>query len=218
MRSLKDHSFNGKAVLQVVIESSEYKNLPQAVAALTLFSHPLTVEQTRGFNLFKVVRCRSMSDRGKYECSTDGTEVMLDDNTAPTETFIWANCLSRSLYQDVQFNHIWSDSKNVTLYTSLANVCVSPAFLAKLTDTDEYIRGLLRFRAYELYDRFAPYGTQPNKPSDYETLSWADPLPPTHDLEHQLRTEMARKRTNRTVGSARRVGWLFSDYQPDAHV
>ena len=143
MRNLKDFGFDGKAVLRSVLEASEYQSIPQAIAALTMFSHPKTVEQLRYLNLFRVIRCRVMNERGKYDCLTDGSRIMLDDNAAPTEAFIWANGISRSAYQDVQFNHIWPDSKEVSLYTNLANICVSPAFLAKLTDTDKDICELL---------------------------------------------------------------------------
>lgn len=218
MRSLKDFGFDGKAILRFVLEASEYQSIPQAIAALTVFSHPTTVEQTRYLNLFRIIRCRSISDRGKPALLDNGTRVMLDDNTSPTEAFIWANGISRSTYQDIQFNHIWSDSKDVSLYTNLANICVSPAFLAKLTDTDGYICELLRFRAYELYNGFAPFGVQPIKPQGYEDLIWAEPLPPVRDLEGQLRREMVRKRSNRTVRCAREFGWLFSSFEPDMRI
>lgn len=215
MRNLKDFGFDGKAALRFVLEASEYQSIPQAIASLTLFSHPITVEQSRYLNLFRVIRCRLMNERGKYDRLADGSRAMLDDNTAPTEAFIWANGISRSAYQDVQFNHLWPDSKDVSLYTNLANICVSPSFLAKLTDTDGYICELLRFRAYEFYNGFAPGGRVPVKPKGYESLIWAEPLPPVYDLEHKLRTEMSRKRSNRTVRSAKEIGWLFSSFEPD---
>ena len=215
MRNLKDFGFDGKTVLRFVLEALEYQSISQAIAALTMFSHPQTVEQSRYRNLFRVIRCRVINERGKYQCLVDGSRIMLDDNTAPTEAFIWANGISRSTYQDVQFNHICPDSTDVSLYTNLANICVSPAFLAKLTDTDKEICELLRFRAYDLYGGFAPAGIIPNKPAVYDNLSWAAPLPPVYDLEHTFRMEMSRKRSNRTVRCAKELGWLFSSFEPD---
>lgn len=218
MKSLKDFEYDGKAVLRKVIEASEYKSLPQAVAALTMFSHPETVKQTVkesiSHNLFQVVRCKSNADRGGYK-ELDGKNVMLDDNSAPTEAFVWANCISRNSCKDVQFNHIWPDSKSLLLYTNLTNICLTPAFIAKLTDTDTDISSLLKYRAYELYERFLPHVDIPRKPSEYSNLSWAEPLPAIDDLERILRSTMQNKSKNRTVCSARSLGWLFSDFLPD---
>jgi hypothetical protein len=217
LKSLKDFGFDGKAVLRIVIEASEYRSIPQAVAALTLFSNPITVGQTNNENLFRVIRCRSMSDRGKPELLVDGSRGMLDDNTAPTDAFIWANGISRSAYQDVQFNHVWS-SNDVSMYTSLANICMTPAFLAKLTDTDGNVRELLRFRAFDLFNGFALIGNQPTMPQGYKDLIWAEPLPPVYDLEKRVRAEMIRKPKSRTVKSARELGWFFSSFMPDTTI
>lgn len=216
MRTLKDFQFDGKAVLHSVLETSEYNSISQAIASLTLFSHPVTVAQTNYQNLFRVIRCSSMSQRGSYAELTENFQVMLDDNMAAIEAFIWSNEILRG--KDCQFNHIWSDSKNVSLYTNLANICVSPSFLAKLTDTDKFVCELLRFRSYELYNGFSPDGTKINKPEGYDNLVWAEPLPPIQDLESRLRNEMKRKRSNRTVRSAKEIGWLFSSFTPDSNI
>jgi hypothetical protein len=225
MKSLKDFKYDGKAVLRKVIEASEYKSLPQAVAALTMFSHPETVRQTVrqtakesiSHNLFQVVRCKSNADRGVYK-ELDGKNVMLDDNSAPTEAFVWANRIPRNSCKDVQFNHIWPDSKSVLLYTNLTNICLTPAFIAKLTDTDTDISSLLKYRAYELYKEFLPHVDIPSKPSEYSNLSWAKPLPVINDLEKILRSAMENKPKNRTVCSARSLGWFFSDFLSDKRI
>jgi hypothetical protein len=216
MRTLKDFQFDGKAVLQSVLEASEYKSILQAIASLTLFSHPRTVEQTNYQNLFRVIRCNSMSQRGSYSDLADNFRVMLDDNMAAIEAFTWSNKIKRP--PDCQFNHIWSDSKNVSLYTNLANICVSPSFLAKLTDTDKAVCELLKFRSYQLYNGFSPDGIKINKPEGYNNLIWAEPLPPIENLEDCLRNEMKRKRSNRTVRSAKEIGWLFSSFIPDPNI
>jgi hypothetical protein len=218
MRNLQDFVFNGKEVQRMVVEASEYKSIPQAIASLTLFSHPETVAQTKCLNIFKVIRCSLMSERGKYGTLDDGTQVMLHDNTPPYEAFTWANGISRWSFTDCQFNHIWSDSKNVALYTSLANLCVLPAFLAKLTDTDNYIKEILQFRSFELYNSFSPVGIKPYRPKDYDDLIWAPTLPPIENVENQLRREMAKKRKNKTIQCARDLGWLFSSFEPDLNI
>lgn len=139
---------------------------------------------------------------------------MMDDNTAPTEAFLFAHGISRSAYRDVQFNHVWQSAADAANYTSLANLCVTPSFLAKLTDTDPEIAGLLRYRAFSLYG-YTPSDASPlSEPHGYSALKWAETLPPVENLESVLRGAL-RRRSGRTAECARRLGWLFSGFRPD---
>ena len=79
------------------------------MASLALFSHPDTVAQTHGDALFRIVR-GPFPKRGQIVPSDDGKPVLLDDNTGPTDAFIWANRIRRGMYTDVQFCHVWSQS------------------------------------------------------------------------------------------------------------
>ena len=214
-KDMRSFGFNGKVALEHLFATSEYRSIGQAVSALTLFSHPQTVAQTKALNVFQIIRAKNMSDRGLIIQGESG-RVMHDDNTSPTDLFLWANGIRRSEYCDVQFNHIWADSDEVTLYTSLANICLTPAFLAKLTDTDVMVRGLLRRRAYDLYNGFKPENMDiPIKLPGYDDLKWAAPMPPVADLERQLRLAMSTKTKSRAAISALEIGWFFSEYKPD---
>jgi hypothetical protein len=212
-RDFHSFGYDGHAVLAETLKASVYGSLEQAVAALAVYAHPQTVAQTRGRNTFLVIRGESNGDRGKY--SDDGS-VMFDDNTAPTEAFVWPHRAMLANYRDVQFNHLWADSKTVSMYTNVANICLLPAFLSKLTDTDKHIRSLLQFRAFALFGFLPPGHLAPMKPDNYDALIWADPLSPVRDLEATYRSAMLTKPKNRTRRSARELGWLFSDFQPDA--
>jgi hypothetical protein len=142
--------FDGRAALIRVIEQSDYGTLAQAVASLTVFAQPDTVAQTEGRNVFRSVRRRQQGDVGTFAdvAGCDG-RVMRDDNRSSAVAFEWAQGIRER--PDVQANHVWSRSQDVAAYTSLANLCLTPAFLAKLTDTDESIRTLLRYRAFDLF-------------------------------------------------------------------
>jgi hypothetical protein len=211
-----DYNFDGKAVLESILHKSAYQTVAHAVALLTKFSHPGTVAQTDNRNIFRTVRRRNSTDVGKLTDYKDGGCVMLDDNRSPTSAMVWANGSALKGYRDVQFNHIWSESQDVTLYTSLANICITPAFLSKLTDTDSQICALLRYRVYELYDGFKPCNEMaPEKPENYDGLVWAQPLPPVFDIEAQFRKCIATKPKDRVVLSVREIGWYFSNYQPE---
>jgi hypothetical protein len=193
----------------------------QAIASLTAFTHPQTVAATRKLNVF--VTIRNFAGRGTITDHPEWGPVMQDDNYSPTVTFLWANGIRsqrgatmKSRLGDVQFNHIWTVSQDVRAYTSLGNLCMTPSFLAKLTDTNNEIRELLRFRAYDLYSYVPENVAVPTKPEGYDALRWCPPMPAVLDLEGAFRQAMRTKPRDRTTISARQLGWYFSDYQPDA--
>lgn len=212
--TLPTFQFNGRSALTRVIEQSEYRSLAQAVASLTAFAHPDTVAQTARRNVFPTVRRRQQREVGTFaEVPGCQGRVMIDDNRSPAVAFEWAHGIRER--PDVQANHVWSRSQDVAAYTSLANLCLTPAFLAKLTDTDTTICTLLRFRAYDLFG-YWPDDSEPTKPQDYDRLTWAEPLPAVPSLERALRAAMRTKPKDRVVVCARTLGWLFSSFQPDA--
>lgn len=217
------HSFhlNGTQALCDLLDCSRYGSVTQAVASLTAFTHPQTVAATRKMNMF--VTIRNMAGRGVVIDHSEWGRVMQDDNYSPTVAYLWANGLSaprggtiKRRLGDVQFNHIWTVSQDVRAYTSLANLCMTPAFLAKLTDTDNEIRNLLRFRAYDLYSYVPENVATPTKPDEYDALQWCPPMSAVPDLEQAFRQAMRTKPRDRTTISARELGWYFSEYHPDA--
>lgn len=203
--TLLDFRFDGLSALEAVIAQSRYQTVSQAIASLTLFSHPSTVEQTGAKGVFPMIR----DQKRVGERTVIGTRrLMFDDNKSPTDAFLWANNISRR-GRDTQFNHVYTASDDPDAFTSLANICMTPAFLAKLTDTSPLVRQLLEYRSYDLY-RWRPEGSPlPEKPVVYDSLRWATPLPAAPDVAACLRTAMARKPKDRTVVAARELGWLF---------
>lgn len=215
MRTLVNFNLNGQKTLSSLLSESEYGSLSQAVASLAVFSHPDTVAQIGCRNVFQIVRVKSSSERGEITSQVDGTRVMLDDNKGPTDAFIWVHGWKRNTYTDLQFNHVWSLSDVVFAYTNLANLCVMPAFLSKLSDTHPEIKDLLRYRSYKEFG-FLPQGEEPpKKPNGYNDLNWADPLSPVPRAEEIYRKAMKSKPKDRTTKSARELGWVFSDFKPD---
>ncbi len=209
-RTLTDFSFNGRAALDAVIASSQYRTVAQAVASLTLFSHPRTVRQTGGRAIFPAIR--NPRRVGQIDLH-HGRQVLLDDNKSPTDAFLWANGLTRR-GADTQFNHVYASSLDPDAYTALPNLCMTPAFIAKMTDTSEEVRNLLRYRSYQLY-AWTPAGyAPPERPEDYEALEWAAPLPAVDDVRAVMSAAMATKPKDRTVIAARQLGWLFNEGVP----
>ena len=205
--TLVDFGINGFSALESLILGSQYKSLEQAVASLTLFSHPDTVGQTFGKSVFKTIR--GPRTPGEYLKENGRAVLMLDDNKSASDAFKWSNGLFGRL-KDVQFNHVYTASQDVDSYTSLANICVTPAFIAKLTDTGSpTTSALLKYRVYDLYQWTPPHTEAPNKPEGYDQLDWAPTMPAIQDLKATLEVRMARRPKDRTVKSVREVGWLF---------
>ena len=160
-----------------------------------------------------MIRAKSSKDRGQAFDHHDGGRIVFADNTVPQDVFQWA--VGGVTGNDIQFKHVYSASADVTLYTSLANLCVTPSFLAKLTDHDEAICALLEYRVYDLYGFIPPQHKPPEKPKIYSELEWREPCPVIGDLEGLYRKGMKRGPKNHATICAREVGWLFSDFRPD---
>lgn len=216
-KTLLDFGLDGGGALEYVLAASPYAGLDQAVASLALFSHPQTVAQAAGQALFRI--CRGpIPQRGQIVSLADGSRVLLDDNTGPTDAFIWANRVRRGSYNDVQFCHVWQASGDASAYTNLANLCVLPSFLAKLSDTHPRIVQMLRWRAEQLYGWRASSAQAAVSDQGFSALDWASPLPVTAHLEKVLRAEMTTKPKSRTTISCREIGWVFSGWEPDPHI
>ena len=216
MKTLLDFKLRGEDALDHSLTHQEYGSLEQAVASLSLFTHPDTVRQAGFSNLFRVVRYRAGQVRGSIVQTKSGKQLMLCDNTAPTDAFLWANGIERKSCSELQFNHVYPGSSCPFLYTNLANIVVTPAFLAKVTDKNKSVKDLLKYRVFDLYNGFCPEGyNKPKKPSLYDSLEWGSSTPALADFEKTLRAEMETKKKNRAVKSAAQIGWYFSGYQPD---
>lgn len=136
-RTLAEFGFDGEAALTALIAASRYRTIAQAVASLSVFSHPRTVAQTGGKALFPTIRGKP----GEF-IEVSGRLLMTDDNRSPFDAFRWANGLGASRWPDTQVNHIYRVSADPDAYTSLANIVITPAFIAKLTDTHDEVRAL----------------------------------------------------------------------------
>ncbi len=206
---------DGVAFLAEVLRRAEYPTLEHAVASATAFLDPRTVAQTGGQALFPVIR--EPEKRGTFGMAS-GRMVLLDDNTSPTLAFLWA--ARRVKGPDVQFNHIWRDSRNVETYTALWNLCVTPAFLAKTTDGSNTpgIVELLKYRSYALFGHLPSGEPPPSRPAVYDDLEWAPAPPPVDNLEAELRRRLAAAPKSRPARAAREIGWLFSGWVPDAAI
>jgi hypothetical protein len=211
---------DGHGSLRNLLEKSEYGSMLQAIASLTIFSHPETVAKIGHGNVFAVVRRKNQADVGTVVQGPDGTYLLHDDNTTPTKLFQWVNQLSSHKARDVQYNHVYDKGPptsrgdgQLEVYTSLANLCVTPAFLAKLTDTDTEVKSTLRRRVFDLYG-YAPHG-EPAAPPGYDSLRWRDLLPAVRDPEAVLRARLLTGKKGRPTLSVRRCGWSFNGFVPD---
>jgi hypothetical protein len=175
--------------LNSILKRAGYESTLAAVAEHTVFLDPRTVVQAGGSAIFPVVR--DMVYRGTFDTMPDGRRVLRDDNTTPTFTFLCA--ASRSKGIDVQYNHVWSGSKDPDLYTALWNICATPAFLAKTTDGQNHpeVQAALRYRAYDLYGAHPRGQSPPERPEGFGHLKWAAMPEPVSELEKAFRKRLS---------------------------
>jgi hypothetical protein len=204
---------DGVEQLSTLLTRAGYRSVVAAVAEHTIFLHPDTVAQTGGAALFRTIR--DMLRRGQFDTAADGRRVLLDDNTSPTRAFLWAAGMSKG--RDVQFNHVWNDSRDPDAYTALWNLCATPAFLAKTTDGTNYpeVTAALRYHAYRLYGARRAGQPEPSEPAGYELLRWPPHPDPVTDLEVVLRARLRANAKSRPAVACREIGWLFSGWEPD---
>ena len=210
MQTLFDFDFNGRTALRTLVENSEYSSLSQIIASLSIFSHPETVRQTGCGPIIHVIR--NADKRGSIE-QIDGRSVGLDDNKSPTDVFLWCNKIKNKI-TDLQFNHIYPDSQNEQNYTCLANLCLTPAFLAKLTDSDADTRLLLRFRSFDLYGWHPADVDRPTRPANYEKITWGPLLPPVSQVADVFKETLSRRPRDRTTVFAQKLGHVFNNFTP----
>ncbi len=141
---------------------------------------------------------------------------MEDDNHCPTYLMLWAAQGSRGTGTDAHFSHVWRRSADPAAYTALWNICAVPAFLSKLTDTDQDVTAGLKHRAVDLYG-IAP-AALPSRPPGYADVQWQPHPPPVADLEAALRGRMRDCPQDRLTRCVREVGWVFSGFRPDPTV
>jgi len=196
-------------------------SIAQAIAEETVFLHPDTVKQTAGEPVFPIVRAPLNTPRGRVVGWENGRAITwvtgrkwwADDNSPPTWAFLWA--ARRKKGPDVQFNHLWAGKSAPGLYTALWNLCATPAFLAKTTDTLPEVKALLQYRSFMLYGFLPPHQPAPHQPDGYSKLTWAPFPDAVPNLEATYRAAMHAAPKNRTTIAARELGWLFSGWQPD---
>ena len=201
-----------EALEDVVLGRVRCRSVLEAVAKYTVFLHPETVEQTHGQALFPIAR-RKNSDPRPRGTIVDG--VMLDDNRSPTLAFLWA--AERTRGPDVQFNHLYRCSDDPGCYTALWNICVTPTFLAKLTDVQRHdpVRFALKRRSFDLYGYLPSGEPEPEPPDGYDGLDWHDHPPPVSDLRSVLRGRLEGAPGSRPTQACHKIGWYFSGWEPD---
>lgn len=198
---------DGIGALGDVLLRAGYPSITAAVAAHTVFLPVETVAQAKGLALFPAVR--DPNRRGQFGKLADGRNVLFDDNSTPTDVFLWA--AGRAKGPDVQFNHVWQASSDPDSYTALWNLCCTPAFLAKTSDTHVPTVASLRYRSWSLFGTCPPGETPPGKPEGFDELVWAPSPPPVDDLEECVRARLRNAPKRRATVTAATIGWLFSN-------
>lgn len=83
--------------------------------------------------------------------------------------------LKYTIFQNYEVCHIWNLTDDPRYFASIQNLVLIPRSIAGLTDHNEYVKSVLRYRAYKLFG-FNPMNVSIEKPTGYEYIKWK-PLP-----------------------------------------
>jgi len=178
---LIDDTFSGKPTLREVLEKS-YGSVCQAVASMTVFPPNAIVDRLTGAvcNAVRISKQHVLSGKKCRDTIllADGRLVMLDENCIPDGIFkfCFKPTSSRAIKRDnayTQLNHIYRCAGlGPEYFANLANLCITPNFVAKLTDEDSEVKLMLKFRAFQLYG-FNPEAIDFSSiPSEFFELKW----------------------------------------------
>ena len=105
-------------------------------------------------------------------------DVRLDSNCYPKSQMVSAlKSVYKLTVKNYHLCHIWKDTCHDPRYhTCYANLVMLPSALASLTDYDDWVQDVLKYRAWELYGWHPEESSRPKKPKNYPK-DWAYPIP-----------------------------------------
>ena len=95
-----------------------------------------------------------------------------DNETKRVKNLFLASCITK-MFKDYEVCHIWDFPDDRRYYASVANLVLVPRALAQLTDHNNAVKDLLRYRAYCLFE-FWPSQDKPKKPDYYDDCVWRE--------------------------------------------
>lgn len=122
------------------------------------------------------VRRRKPKELGS--CDSQNPQIKLDSNNYPNSQM---KRMAKSYYgiavKEYHVCHLWERTcYDPRFHTCYANLVMLPSALASLTDYDDWVQDVLKYRAWELYRWYPEESSQPKKPKNYPE-DWAYPIP-----------------------------------------
>lgn len=186
--------YDGPTILREAMERYKINFFP-LVAATSFWAHPeaykllLEDNRERGFRqngaFYPHVRRAREKHEERGQRIRNGT-ILLDDNTYANNAIKKMIGVSGNI-QHFETCHIWPDSAyNEGTHTAIANLVLLPKDLASLTDHNEEIQDLLKYRSYELYHWRPGNKSIPRRPASYPS-NWREPFALTAEVEGAIR-------------------------------
>lgn len=125
---------------------------------------------------------RDMKNKGtivKVLAGDEYYECRADDNTYANRYIKKAVSISKGIKGDIskvfvgyEACHVWDMPDDPRYYASIANIVLLPRAFGQLTDHNDSVKQLLRYRVWDLFN-FKPKGEKiPVKPKNYENYQW----------------------------------------------
>jgi hypothetical protein len=187
--------YDGPTILREAMDRYNINFFP-LVAAISFWAHPeaykLLLEDNgeRGFRqngaFYPHVR-RARTNHGEERRQwVRNRTILLDDNTYANKAIKKMIGVSGNI-KHFETCHIWPDSAyNEGTHTAIANLVLLPEDLASLTDHNEEMQDVLKYRSYELYNWRPKNKSIPKKPKSYPS-NWKEPFAFTVTVEGAIR-------------------------------
>ncbi|MDE6266992.1 MAG: hypothetical protein K2M07_06570 [Muribaculaceae bacterium] len=163
--------------------------LAQLVAQTAIFATPDTVQKVKNGKLGRKENKGKGNPFASWDCMTSIRDInnrgktinniYHDDNTRANQAIKyairdglkWGKNFKLSYFKDFEACHIYDDVKNPKFYTSIMNIVLVPRALAALTDHNEYVKNVLKYRAWELFG-FTGNQSVVQMPKNYSNIKW----------------------------------------------
>lgn len=173
--------------------SIEDFELAQQIAETAIFATPETVKAVVEGKIGRKENCRkgnpyaswdNMSSirnnkKRKQTIMLNGKQIYCDDNTranyaiksAILHGMGWPTLSNYSLFHGFEACHIYDKVSDPRYYTSIMNLTLVPRALAALTDHNDYVKSVLKYRVFELFG-FSADEPAPQEPKNYDKINW----------------------------------------------
>lgn len=170
MKKVQNQNMDANIELENVLAEVACSHIPLLVARTALWASKEDYEQclAKGSHAKYPNKKRKKADQKRGWNDPVKKDFYLDDNTFPNRQMKAALHKRGIEVKHYETCHIWEETcYEFEYHTCYANLVLLPRAIASLSDHNENIRSILKYRAFELFGFFPKGKSIPQKPHNY---------------------------------------------------